>query len=103
MADEFCDFVDDDSEEVYEFDHYMNVRAFLQAHFGGSLGSRIYNALKRNATKLAALHNAQNKDDDAVVGILFQGRGGEFAAFLGTTKTRKQTFGSDDDFTPEEF
>lgn len=79
MAADFFESSDDDGDEEFDFDRYMSVRAFLQAHFGGSLGSRIYRALKRNATKLAEAHG----DEGGVPAIIFRGKGGEFAAFVG--------------------
>lgn len=76
MTSEFFDFTDDDSDEKYEFDQYMNVRAFLQAHFGGTLGSKIYKALKRVAVQVAE----ENGDSNGIPAIMFRGKGGTFAS-----------------------
>lgn len=76
MTAEFFDFSGDEPEEQYDFDKYMNVRAFLQAHFGGTLGSKIYRALKRVATKVGE----ENGDAGGIPAIIFRGKGGTFAS-----------------------
>jgi hypothetical protein len=97
MADDFLEFSDDDGDESFDFDRYMSVRAFLQAHFGGSLGSRIYRALERNAIKLSEAHG----DEDGVPAIIFRGKGGEFAAFVGMVvdgeKENKEQYDTEDE------
>jgi len=73
MFHENYDFSDDfdDSEKSYE--ELLNVRAFLQERFGGTLGSRMYDALKEQADKAAEQHGGEP-------GIIFQQPGGVFAS-----------------------
>lgn len=67
-------FGDDyDADEELEYDELLNVRAFLQEHFGGTLGTRIYDTLYQHAKKAADEHGGEPA-------VLFRGRGGIFAS-----------------------
>lgn len=71
----------DEEDADMTFAHYMNIRAFLQHRFGGTLGSTIYRELKKAAQKMLV----QNDDEPdaaaaAVPAIIFRGKGGHFAS-----------------------
>lgn len=66
------DFSDEFDESEKDYEMYLSARAFLQERFGGTLGSRIYAALKEQADIAAQEHGGKP-------GLMFDSSGGVFA------------------------